>query len=124
MRYLPVLLFAIAPLAAVAADDDHVSASLVSEQSALVPGTTAWLGILLRHAPHWHTYWINPGDSGLPTQVMWRLPQDFHAGDVVWPAPQRIKVADLYNFGYEGDTLLPVPIQVIGYRTDTKSIMY
>src|ERR1700722_9102048 len=51
------------------ANGDHVKASLISEQAAFVPGTTAWIGLRLTHEPHWHTYWINPGDSGLPTKL-------------------------------------------------------
>ena len=111
MRSLFALLVAILPLTALA-DDGHVRVTLLSEQAALVPGTTAWLGVRLQHEPHWHTYWINPGDSGLPTKLAWELPPGFHAGEVAWPAPQRISVSDLYNFGYAGDTLLPVPVEV------------
>ena len=47
------------PLAAIAAPEentDHVHVALISEQTALVPGTTAWLGLRLSHDPHWHTY--------------------------------------------------------------------
>lgn len=111
MRLILTVLFAAAPLLAVA-DDEHVRVALLSEQAALVPGTTAWLGVRLAHAPHWHTYWINPGDSGLPTKLAWQLPAGFRARDIAWPAPQRIRVGDLYNFGYEGDVLLPVPIEI------------
>ena len=32
-------------------------------------GQTFWLGLKLSHQPHWHTYWKNPGDSGLPTEL-------------------------------------------------------
>ena len=111
MRSLFTLLAAVLPLTALA-DDEHVRVTLLSEHSALVPGATAWLGVRLQHEPHWHTYWINPGDSGLPTKLAWQLPPGFHAGEIAWPAPQRISVGDLYNFGYAGDTLLPVQVEV------------
>jgi len=100
-----------APLYA-ADDGDHVSVELISEHMALAPGQSQQLGILLRHEPHWHTYWINPGDSGLPTKLAWQLPPGYGAGDIAWPAPLRIDVGDLQNFGYEGEVLLPVPIDV------------
>jgi len=114
MRLLFAIAFILAPMLAATANavDDHVNASLLSEQTALVPGTTMWLGVRLEHAPHWHTYWINPGDSGLPTRLTWQLPPGFRAGEVAWPAPARIAVGDLYNFGYEGDRVLPIPIEV------------
>jgi DsbC/DsbD-like thiol-disulfide interchange protein len=105
------LLIAMLPLLAWA-QDEHVRVTLLSEHAALVPGTTSWFGVRLQHEPHWHTYWVNPGDSGLPTKLAWQLPPGFHAGEIVWPVPQRISVGDLYNFGYADDTLLPVPVEV------------
>ena len=111
MRLLLALLLVVLPPLA-AADDEHVTVSLLSEYAALVPGKTAWLGLFLQHEPHWHTYWINPGDSGLPTKLAWQLPPGYGAGDIAWPAPLRIDVGDLQNFGYEGEVLLPVPIDV------------
>jgi len=91
---------------------DHVRVELVSEKNAFVPGQRTWLALRLTHEPHWHTYWINPGDSGLPTKLRWELPPEFKAGDIVWPTPRRLEVGGLYNFGYEGRTLLPVAIDV------------
>jgi DsbC/DsbD-like thiol-disulfide interchange protein len=111
MRSVLVLLLSIGPVLA-AADDEHVNLSLLSAHTALVPGKTSWLALRLQHEPHWHTYWINPGDSGLPTKLAWQLPPGYSAGDIAWPAPQRIDVGELQNFGYEGDVLLPIPLDV------------
>ncbi len=97
---------------AAAVVDEHLEAELVGERSALVPGQTTWLGLRLKHAPQWHTYWINPGDSGLATKLAWTLPAGYAAGDIAWPAPKRFDLGELTNFGYDGETLLPVPIQV------------
>jgi len=110
--FVALFLFPFAALAAPAENTDHVRVSLVSEQTALVPGTTAWLGLRLAHDPHWHTYWINPGDSGLPTKLGWTLPDDYVASDILWPVPHRIAVGALTNFGYTGDIVLPVKIDV------------
>ena len=91
---------------------DHVEAELVAESLALVPGQSAWLALRLKHDPKWHTYWRNPGDSGLPTKIEWTLPSGFSAGPIEWPAPQRIPIPPLANYGYEGEVLLLVPMQV------------
>ena len=91
---------------------DHVSVELVSETTAVVPGGSAWLGLHFVHEPHWHTYWINPGDSGLATKLSWSLPAGFRAGDIIWPAPQRFDVGGLFNFGYKGDIVLPLQLDV------------
>ena len=90
---------------------EHLSVELVSEHAALVPGQAMQLGLLLRHEPHWHTYWINPGDSGLPTTVELVLPPGYKAQDIAWPLPKRFDVGGLYNFGYEGETLLPIAVE-------------
>ena len=95
-----------------AVQTDHVNAQLVSEHLALVPGQSMQVGLLLRHEPHWHTYWINPGDSGLPTAIEWNLPPGFKAQDIAWPVPKRFDVGGLYNFGYDDELLLPIAIDV------------
>jgi DsbC/DsbD-like thiol-disulfide interchange protein len=115
---LPTLIVLLASSASVPAagarapDEDHVAVYLLSEQTALVPGKTAWVGLLLKHQPHWHTYWINPGDSGLPTKLRWQLPPGFNAGDIAWPVPQRFSAGEVFNFGYADQVLLPVPVEV------------
>ena len=76
------------------------------------PGKTLWLGLQLAHAPEWHTYWKNSGDSGLPTQLTWKLPAGMTAGEIAWPVPKKIPIGNLANYGYEGTVLLPVPVQV------------
>ncbi|WP_354675267.1 protein-disulfide reductase DsbD domain-containing protein [Cupriavidus alkaliphilus] len=67
-----------------------------------------WLGLSIQHQPHWHTYWKNPGDSGLATTLSWQLPDGVRAGDIEWPTPQQLPVGPLMNYGYEGQVLLPV----------------
>ena len=71
-----------------------------------------WLGLRLEHQPHWHTYWKNPGDSGLPTKLEWTLPPGVRAGEIQWPLPQRLPLGPLVNYGYEGTVLLPVPLTI------------
>ncbi len=90
----------------------HVAARLVAEQTALVPGTTATVALRLAIEPGWHTYWRNPGESGLPTTLAWKLPAGYRAGDIEWPAPRALKAGPLVNYGYEGVVLHLVPISV------------
>jgi hypothetical protein len=90
----------------------HVTATLVAEVAAVVPGATHWLGLQLRLAPQWHVYWRNPGDSGYPPSFTWTLPAGARAGEIEWPLPTRIAVGPLTNFGYKGEVLLAVPIEI------------
>lgn len=89
---------------------DHVVVELVSEVEAVRPGQPFRVGLLIRHEPDWHTYWRNPGDSGLETRFSWTLPEGFEAGDIQWPYPERHEIEHLVNYGYSGEILLPVEI--------------
>jgi DsbC/DsbD-like thiol-disulfide interchange protein len=51
-----------------------VKAALLADASAIVPGKSFTVGLLLRMAPGWHTYWKFSGDAGLPTEIKWKLP--------------------------------------------------
>ncbi|MFM7698151.1 MAG: protein-disulfide reductase DsbD family protein [Limnohabitans sp.] len=75
-------------------------------------GQPLWLGLQLQHQPGWHTYWRNPGDSGLATQLQWQLPKGLTVGDTVWPTPHMIPVGNMVNHGYEGRVLLAAPVTV------------
>ena len=75
-------------------------------------GQPLWVGLQITHQPEWHTYWHNPGDSGLPTQLELNLPAGITAGDVQWPLPQKLKAGNLTNYGFEKTVLLAVPLTV------------
>jgi len=85
---------------------EHVLAELLTEQSAVQPGKPFTVALRIQHAPHWHTYWRNPGDSGLVTKIQWTLPAGYTAGPIQWPYPHRLPLGPLTNFGYENELLL------------------
>lgn len=84
----------------------HVSARLVAGADTVAPGDTITLGLAKRIAPDWHTYWRNPGDSGLATRVEWTLPAGATAGPLQWPAPAGQRFGPVMNYGYEGEVTL------------------
>ena len=85
---------------------EHVEAELVTDRATAQPGKPMLVGLKLRMEPHWHTYWKNPGDSGLPTKIQWVLPEGWKAGDIQWPYPQPLAVGPLMNYGYEDEVVL------------------
>lgn len=89
---------------------DYMETELVVETTSISPGKPFWAGLRMRMDEHWHTYWRNPGDSGLPTEIQWSLPEGFQAGEINWPYPQKIVLDMLASYAYEGETLLLVEI--------------
>jgi len=81
---------------------DNVTARLVAERAGVAPGEPVDLALILDIRPGWHTYWRNPGDSGEPTRIDWRLPEGVTAGPIRWTYPELIRVGPLANYGYSG----------------------
>ncbi len=90
-----------------------VKASLVPDVSAIVPGKSFKVGVLFEIIPHWHIYWKNSGDTGLPTKVVFRLPEGFSTGELQWPVPQvYTRAGDISDYGYEDSLLLYSQVNV------------
>jgi thiol:disulfide interchange protein/DsbC/DsbD-like thiol-disulfide interchange protein len=83
-----------------------VSVTLLSEGASIQPGASFWVGLRQRIALGWHTYWINPGDSGEPPVLDWELPAGWEAGPLVFPQPERVPVGPLMSYGYTGEVVL------------------
>lgn len=88
-----------------------VSASLIADTTAVLPGKPFTVGLLLKMSPGWHIYSREPGDSGFPTSIEWNLPPGFKAGEIQWPAPlKKVEPGDLKVNVYENEVLLMVKI--------------
>jgi thiol:disulfide interchange protein DsbD len=80
---------------------------LLADTNAIVPGKPFTVGLLLRMAPGWHTYWKFSGDAGLPTELKWKLPPGWKIGEVQWPIPLKtIDPGDIQTYGYVDEVLL------------------
>jgi thiol:disulfide interchange protein DsbD len=119
MRRLALTLLALLPFAAplAAAESDPVrspraTVTLVTDSATVAPGEAFRLGLRLRLAPGWHSYWRNAGDAGAPPEITLTLPEGASAGGFHWPAPERIPYGPLVNFGYTGEVLLPLDVRV------------
>jgi thiol:disulfide interchange protein len=103
------LLFAVAPegVGQTYQGKELVRPELLADTSAAVPGKPFMVGLLLRMAPAWHTYWKFSGDAGLPTEIKWKLPPGWKIGDIQWPIPLKtIDPGDIETYGYENEVLL------------------
>jgi thiol:disulfide interchange protein len=84
-----------------------VKPSIVADTSAIVPGKSFAVGVLLRMAPDWHTYWKFSGDAGLPTEIKWNLPPGWKVGEIQWPIPLKTNdPGDIQTYGYQDEIML------------------
>jgi thiol:disulfide interchange protein/DsbC/DsbD-like thiol-disulfide interchange protein len=91
-----------------------VRVELLAGKAAARPGDTITIALRQSIKPGWHTYWSNPGDSGEPSQIDWKLPAGASAGPIAWPLPKAIPVGPLMNYGYSGEILLLSEITLPG----------
>ena len=89
---------------------DNVRAELISDVASVKAGEPFWAGLRQTIRPKWHTYWKNPGESGLPTEIRWTLPAGVTAGPIVWPTPHMFDIGGIINYGFSDDILLLVRI--------------
>lgn len=94
-----------------ATSDEHpVTATLVAEHTAILPGGETRVGVLFEMEDGWHIYGEEPGDAGLPTTISWSA-SSTSFGELQWPTPQRLlDPGDIETFGYEKAVLLSSPL--------------
>ena len=112
-RLLALLVFLFGPLPALGqsvVQTENVRAELLSEVATVKPGEPFWVALRQTIRPKWHTYWKNPGDSGLPTEIVWALPPGATAEPIVWPTPSVFDVGGIINYGFKDDILLLVRV--------------
>lgn len=113
-RSLACALAFITPFAVAQTPGEHAKAELIAETTSLLRGGDATVALMLTPEDGWHTYWINPGDSGLATKLEWTLPKGVVAGPIQWPAPHPAPLGELVNYGYDHETLHMVTVSVPG----------
>ncbi len=106
-----VFLFAIGfCLAALPARAAHTQVQLLLSANPARPGDMIWAAVDLKMDAGWHTYWKNPGESGIATTIKWDLPPGVTAGEIQWPLPEKLPPAEVTTYGYEHEVMLLVPL--------------
>lgn len=115
-RVIGVLLLLLLAASAQAISDraatPQVQAQLVASVARVQPGIEIYVGLNQKIIPHWHTYWVNPGDSGNATTIEWTLPEGATASEIIWPAPSRFSMGPITNYAYENDVTLLTKINI------------
>jgi len=96
-----------------------VQPTLIADTTAIVPGQPFRVGLVLKMAPTWHTYWQYAGDAGIPTRIDWKLPSGFGIGPIEWPLPEAIlEPGDIEVYAFGGEIML---LQTIPFMTDVNA---
>ncbi len=90
----------------------HTRAQLLLAQEAARPGDTVLAGVRLQMDPGWHTYWKNPGDSGMATSIEWQLPVGVTAAETMWPLPVKMPESELTTYVYTNEVVLLVRLKL------------
>lgn len=95
-------MFAVSQASAVVVEDetDKVTASIITSSEEINPEQDIDVLIRLKMHNDWHTYWSNPGDAGLSTQVKWNLPRGYKTEEPVFSQPQKFVFDELVQYGY------------------------
>ncbi len=94
--------------------DELVSVRAAADVDAIEPGESFHLAYIFEVEPDWHTYWLNPGVSGLPMDIDVDAPDGFEVGEIRWPRPQAIREPQGVAFGYKDTVVLFVPVTAPG----------
>jgi thiol:disulfide interchange protein len=81
--------------------------TIVTDTDAMQPATPLRVGLRLRLADGWHTYWKNPGDAGVPADL--KIEGGTQSA-IDWPTPRRIAEGSVMTYAYTGEVLLPVTL--------------
>jgi thiol:disulfide interchange protein DsbD len=95
------------------ADAAHLHVQLIVPSAQLNRGASSNAGLYFKLEPGWHVYWQNAGDSGEPPHIEWTLPGGITAGPMQFPAPSRLPLGPLMDFGYENEVLFPFSLDVV-----------
>jgi DsbC/DsbD-like thiol-disulfide interchange protein len=88
----------------------HGTVRLVAESSTIQVAHDFSVALHFSLEDGWHTYWVNPGDSGEAPRVTWTLPPGVTARPIQWPAPEHLGSASVVDYGYKNEVTLLVPM--------------
>src|SRR2546426_5455464 len=109
---LKVLFTALVTGAGLSVQAAHTQARLVVAAATAQPGDTVLAGVHLHMEKGWHTYWRNSGQSGLPSNIDWKLPKGVTARSILWPVPEKLPDKEATTYIYENDVILLVPLTI------------
>jgi thiol:disulfide interchange protein DsbD len=102
--------------------ESPVTATLQADVTSVAPGVPFTVALKLVHAPHWHTYYHNPGVVGDPPVVDWSLPKGFTVSELEFPVPIMGVFVGENFYGYNGEAWFLATITPPDVLPETVSI--
>lgn len=93
-------------------DERYTDVTVTAQRNIVHAGESVDIATTIKLDPHWHVYWLNPGDSGLPVEIDWKTPQGFEFSSINWPMPDKIIFDILANYGYYDQVTLLQTLQL------------
>ena len=113
MRYFISFIFAFFLLNAQVSASEHSQGELLSSVTSIHAQDKFWLALHIKLQDGWHTYWQNPGDSGVAPDFKLSLPKGFIAGETQFLAPDIAQTSDMVDYGYHDDVWFLIPVSYI-----------
>ncbi|MAL78622.1 MAG: hypothetical protein CMN55_05840 [Sneathiella sp.] len=68
------------------------------------------IGVQIRLAPGWKTYWRSPGEAGIPPTFDWSGSRNLDAAHIHWPVPEYFESYGIGSWGYEDEVVFPIDV--------------
>ncbi len=91
---------------------DMAQIRLLSAGPAVAGRSILDFGFQIRLESGWKTYWRTPGAAGIPLRVSWAGSRNLTRAELGWPAPKRFSQAGIASFGYAGEVVLPIRVEL------------
>jgi thiol:disulfide interchange protein len=109
-RFFLLLLCLLLPLGGAQAASQiraqHYDARLVAKSATIAPGEPLTIALAIIPDKGWHIYWSNPGETGYPPALTWKLPNGAKAGELQHPLPMLLVLGGFASNVHEGETIL------------------
>lgn len=106
LAFIPItLLLSISPNLGIQ-QPRYSKVNFISEVSSVKAGSPFRVAFVIDLERGWHVYWSNPGDSGMPTSVVWKLPSGFTVSELQFPFPKAFNDAGIVSYGFENKAVI------------------
>ena len=113
MKFLSLFLITLTfAVDAKVAKTDHAEISIIGNNNIISEPGIVDLGYKFVFTPGWHTYWVNPGDSGGPPTFTSTISNGWKINPNLWPGPQTIEYPPLMTYGYENEVVFPFKLDI------------